>query len=182
MSAHINICEWAAIKCKENCLVCRCEKSKLNDMSAALSATPPFTSYMYSALTTCSYIFWWFFLRVNESRQMHIPCLACYSHYLNTYTRIIWGHLYFFSWKRKQNKVSNVIMYHKQSRGETRKGAFPPSSPPKYLSVHLTRQKLLPDHSIASTLTLTEWRTCSTRQPVFCCLKKHRCFQAKPQL
>lgn len=99
--AHINICEWAATKGKEKSMICRCKKSKLNEMSPAFLAMLPFISYVYSALTTCSYMF--LFFEGKENRQTHILCLACYSHYLNTYIGIIWG-LLFFSWSRKQDK------------------------------------------------------------------------------
>lgn len=86
---------------KKKNMICRCKKSKLNEMSPAFLAMLPFISYMYSALKICSYMFWFF--EGKESRQTHILCLACYSHYLNTYIGIIWG-LTFFSWSRKQNK------------------------------------------------------------------------------
>lgn len=103
-----------------------------------------------------------------------MPCLACYSHYLNTYTCNIWGHLHCLVLEKKQNKdfskkglKSCNVAQAEQSRGETTRVAFLPSHPPKYLPAHLTRQKLLPDHILAPTLTLTVWRTCSTRQPIF---------------
>lgn len=141
-------------------MVCRHKKSKLSEMFPVLLAILPFISYIYSVLTTCSYMFWFF--EGKESRQMHMPCLACYSHYLNTYTCNIWGHLHCLVLEKKQNKdfskkclKSCNVAQAEQSRGETTRVAFLPSHPPKYLPAHLTRQKLLPDHILAPTLTLT---------------------------
>lgn len=162
-------------------MVCRCKQSKPNKMSTVFLAILSFISYMYSALTTCSNVFC--FPEGNESSQMHIPLLSVLFT-LSEHMHIPMEALTFlfleqtaqFSLLKMRSQNSNVPLANRKA------ASLPSPPPPPKFSVHLIRWKLLPDHSLALSLTLNVCGTCSTRQQFSCYWKKHRCLQPKSHL
>lgn len=119
----------------------------------------------------------------KENRQMHISCLARYSHSEHIYTP--YGEcLYFLSWTDTkiipfEKEVSKILMYKfvmytKQSRAEMRieRQPFLPHQPPPKILCPSDQAKFLPDHSSALSLSLNMWGTCSPRQPFFLVLEE----------
>lgn len=118
-----------ATKCYVNCIVCRCRyrQSKPNKIWTDFFGNTFSNSYMYSSLTICSDVF--YFPQSKESRELHIPCFACYFCCLNTDTCLVGVLISFLGtdWKIPSlvNEVSKIVTCHRH-RGENRKAALPP--------------------------------------------------------